>query len=218
MVRRPDRGRARQAAGWSRLSIPAHRLRGCLDFLVKLDGDLCFEPDYFARCLEHFEGDPALGIGGGLVCCARRRAELRSTGRRSAFHVRGATKIYRRACWERIAPLPRAPGWDTIDEVWPTGTDGARALSTTCACCSSSPTGSVDGSWANALKNGRANYMTGYHPVFMLAKCGNRLRRAPSARGRGVVGRLLSGYWSGSPAWPTMATCATCATSSCAAC
>src|SRR4026208_941529 len=38
------------------------------DFMLKLDGDLSFAPDYFERCLEEFRADPKLGIGGGTVC------------------------------------------------------------------------------------------------------------------------------------------------------
>src|SRR6202171_3709049 len=33
------------------------------DFIVKLDGDLSFEPDYFEKCFNHFEREPKLGVG-----------------------------------------------------------------------------------------------------------------------------------------------------------
>ena len=81
------------------------------DFLVKLDGDLSFEPEYFARCLAHFAAESALGIGGGTVCLREPDGRLRveSVGD-PPFHVRGATKIYRRACWEQIAQQPSHPG------------------------------------------------------------------------------------------------------------
>jgi hypothetical protein len=91
------------------------------------------------------------------------------------FHVRGATKIYRRECWEQIAPLQQAPGWDTIDEVkanrhgWRTRTLRELHL------VQHKPTGSADGRWRNWFKNGRANYITGYHPLFMLAKSAKRV-------------------------------------------
>ena len=38
------------------------------DYLVKLDGDLSFAPDYFEQCLEKFVEEPELGIGGGVRC------------------------------------------------------------------------------------------------------------------------------------------------------
>jgi biofilm PGA synthesis N-glycosyltransferase PgaC len=34
------------------------------DFIVKLDGDLSFAPDYFEKCFEYFRRDSKLGIGG----------------------------------------------------------------------------------------------------------------------------------------------------------
>jgi len=40
-------------------------------------------------------------------------------------------------------------------------------------------TGSVDGAWRNWVKNGVANYVTGYHPLFMLGKCVKRLWGSP---------------------------------------
>jgi biofilm PGA synthesis N-glycosyltransferase PgaC len=40
-------------------------------------------------------------------------------------------------------------------------------------------TGAADGLWENLVKNGRANYICGYHPLFMLSKCVHRLRRKP---------------------------------------
>ena len=37
------------------------------EFVVKLDGDLTFPPDYFEKCFEHFEQEPQLGVGGGEI-------------------------------------------------------------------------------------------------------------------------------------------------------
>ena len=37
------------------------------DFIVKLDGDLSFAPEYFEKCFEYFRRDPELGIGGGEI-------------------------------------------------------------------------------------------------------------------------------------------------------
>ncbi len=163
-------------------------------FIVKLDADLSFGADYFERCLGEFANDEKLGIGGGTVCrAAHGRLVVDSPGD-PPFHVRGATKIYRRECWERISPLVKAPGWDTIDEVkanyhgWRTRTFAHIEL------VQLKPTGSADGSWRNWFKNGRANYLTGYHPMFMLAKC---VRRALGRPLRVESLALAAGYWSG---------------------
>jgi len=85
------------------------------DFIVKLDGDLSFEPNYFESCFAHFEREPRLGVGGGVMCYIENGKK--SFEANPAFHVRGATKIYKRACWDAIGGFWPAPGWDTMDEV-----------------------------------------------------------------------------------------------------
>ncbi len=56
------------------------------------------------------------------------------------------------------------------------------------------PTGGADGAWRNAFKNGRANYISGYHPAFLMAKCVKRSLDRPCCVGSIA---LLSGYVSG---------------------
>jgi hypothetical protein len=148
-------------------------------FLVKLDGDLSFSADYFQECLDRFAADPKLGIGGGTICNQVNGALEVESKIDPAFHVRGATKIYRRACWEQIGGLIRAPGWDTVDEVkanmlgWSTRTFPELKL------VHHRPAGQAYGQLSNLLKNGRANYVAGYHPLFMLLKCLRRLFEKP---------------------------------------
>jgi poly-beta-1,6-N-acetyl-D-glucosamine synthase len=181
VVHRPDRGRRSAGGGVVEAFYAGFERINCQDweFIVKLDGDLSFSPEYFSECFRYFHEDDKLGMGGGVVC-ALNGGELKPEFIGDPpFHVRGATKIYRRTCWQQIAPLVQAPGWDTIDEVkanyhgWKTRTFNELKLQ------QHKPTGGVDGSWRNAFKNGRANYITGYHPVFMLLKCIKRIWRKP---------------------------------------
>jgi poly-beta-1,6-N-acetyl-D-glucosamine synthase len=159
------------------------------DYLVKLDADLSFEPKYFERCFAEFEKDSRLGIaGGGIYHLENGTLKLEP---HPLFHVRGATKIYRRECWEQLAGLIRAPGWDTVDELkanmlgWRTRTFAEFPL------VHHRITGAADGTWRDALKNGRANYVTGYHPLFLLLKVLKRLPQRPYVLGS--LG-LLWGY------------------------
>src|SRR2546425_1050637 len=92
------------------------------------------------------------------------------------YHVRGATKIYSRPCWDALGGLVTSPGWDSLDEFkaqflgWKTRSfPNVRVLHRR-------PTGAADGTWRNAVKDGLADYVSAYHPLFMLLKC---LRRAP---------------------------------------
>ena len=116
-VHRPNRGFRKAGGGvvdafndgYSALT------RNDWDFIVKLDGDLSFEPDYFEKCFTHFELAPRLGVGGGVMCYIKNGRKLFEPN--PTFHVRGATKIYKRECWDAIGGFWPAPGWDTMDEV-----------------------------------------------------------------------------------------------------
>jgi len=166
------------------------------EFLVKLDGDLSFEPDYFERCFERFQREPELGVGGGAVCNLENGKLVVEES--PVFHVRGATKIYRRACWNALGGLWPAPGWDTIDEVkaqslgWRTRTFRDLQL------VQHRPTGQADGFWRVLVKYGRANYIAGYHPLFMVCKCVSRLVQRPYVIGSlGIMYGFITGYTKG---------------------
>jgi glycosyltransferase involved in cell wall biosynthesis len=180
-VHREDRGSRRAGGGvmdafYAGLELLANER---WQYLVKLDGDVSFEPDYFERCFRRFAEEPRLGIAGGLICqVVGGTLSPESTGD-PAFHVRGATKIYRRECWQDIGGLLRTVGWDTVDELkanmlgWST-----RTLSEV-KIVHHRPAGAAYGMWSNWVKNGRANYVAGYHPIFMLLKCISRVFKRP---------------------------------------
>jgi len=84
------------------------------DYVVKFDADQSFDVRYFEGLLERFEADPKLGIASG-------KTFLVENGRKSIEwchddHVRGSSKMYRRACFEAIGGLEARRGWDMIDE------------------------------------------------------------------------------------------------------
>ena len=196
-VHRPDRGFRKAGGGvidafYDGLALVSETP---WDFLVKLDGDLSFGPNFFESCFERFDKNPRLGIAGGTICGMVNGTLIEESKGDPQFHVRGATKIYRKDCWQAIGGLHRAPGWDTIDEVkanmlgWKTMTFPELKLN------HHRFTGNADGAWKNWVKNGLANYITGYHPLFMLAKCARRAFRSgamtiPTGLGWG----FFSGY------------------------
>jgi biofilm PGA synthesis N-glycosyltransferase PgaC len=194
-VDREDRGFRKAAGGVVEAFYEglAHVTVQDWDFIVKLDGDLSFEKDYFVKCFEQFGANAKLGIGGGTIYHVINGALQRETT--PIFHVRGATKIYRRQCWDNLAGLIRAPGWDTLDEVkanmlgWETRTfPDLRVLH-------HRPTGMADGTWRSGVKYGLANYISGYHPVFMIVKCLKRLLQRPYLIGSvSLMYGFISGY------------------------
>lgn len=163
------------------------------DFIVKLDGDLSFGADYFEKCFNEFDKNSKLGIGGGILGhMINGKFEIEKN---PSFHVRGATKIYKKACWDAIGELIRAPGWDTLDEVkanmlgWETRSFPEITL------MHHRFTGQADGSWRNLIKNGMANYVSGYHPLFMFFKCIKRAFQKPYLMGSIALSYgFLSGY------------------------
>ena len=161
-------------------------------FIAKFDGDLTFESDYFERCFEEFARDPKLGVGGGMICNVI--DGVKQVEEAPAFHVRGATKIYRRQCWEDIGGYWPAPGWDTMDEVKANSLGWTTKSFRTLHLLHHRATGTADGFWGGFVKYGRANYICGYHPLFMLGKCLRRLKQKPILLGSLA---LMYGYASG---------------------
>jgi len=201
-VHRKNRGYRQSGGGVIEAFQDGYAALGCRDwdFIVKLDGDLSFGPDYFEKCLAYFEREPRLGVGGGVIYNVMEDGALKFDWQGPAFHVRGATKIYRRACWEDIGGLWPAPGWDTLDELkasmrrWVTRSfESVLLLQHRC-------TGAADGRWRNLVKNGKANYICGYHPLFMLVKGISRLRYRPYVIGSvALLYGFVQSYWNDTP-------------------
>jgi glycosyltransferase involved in cell wall biosynthesis len=179
VVRRGDRGFRAAGSGVMEAFHDglAHLRTTDWDFLVKLDGDVLLADDYFAQLLQRFDEDPTLGIAGGAFHNPGEGGYTEE--RHPAFHVRGATKVYRRACWDAIGGLIRETGWDTYDEVkanrlgWRTRT--FRDL----VVLHQRTTGGAAGQWRNWVKNGYACYHVGYDPIWMIARAVRRLLHPP---------------------------------------
>ena len=163
------------------------------EFIVKLDGDLAFEARYFESCFDIFRQEPRLGLGGGAICYLEKDGSKRFE-ECPLFHVRGATKIYRRACWEAIGGFWPAPGWDTIDEVKANMLGWNSRSFASLHLIHHRITGSADGPWRGHIKNGRANYISGYHPLFMVAKCGSRLLHGDIRSPLALLYGFVTGY------------------------
>jgi glycosyltransferase involved in cell wall biosynthesis len=163
------------------------------DFIVKFDGDLVFGESYFEGCIKEFACNPKLGIGGGTIYSNVDGKYILEEC--PGFHVRGATKIYRRKCWVDIGELIRAPGWDTVDEIkanmlgWETRSFPNIYLH------QERVTGGAEGKWKDHVKHGLANYIAGYHPVFMMLKCLKRLFNKPRIIGSiALMTGFIKGY------------------------
>jgi glycosyltransferase involved in cell wall biosynthesis len=86
------------------------------DVVAKMDADLDLPRRAIETVAEALARDPGLGMAG------LRLAEVAPDGRHVPLssppdHVEGATKFYRRDCWDDIAPVAPILGWDTLDEL-----------------------------------------------------------------------------------------------------
>ncbi|HEV2397908.1 MAG TPA: glycosyltransferase family A protein [Candidatus Sulfotelmatobacter sp.] len=200
LVRRPNRGMRKSGAGVIEAFYDGYQMlrRGDWDFIVKLDGDLTFSSDYFEKCFEHFASDVRLGIGGGEIY--HEIAGEQKVEGNPKFHVRGATKIYKRACWEAIGGLMKAPGWDTIDEVKANMLGWKSFSFPQLQVLHHRVTGSADGLLRDRIKHGLACYISGYHPLFLAASCVSRLLKKPYVTGSvAICYGYLKGYWTRTP-------------------
>lgn len=168
------------------------------DFLVKLDGDLSFSADYFEKCFEHFDVNPKLGIGGGEIYHLFNGEERLEANPR--FHVRGATKIYRKACWNEIGGLCAVPGWDGIDELKANMIGWSTRSFPDLHLVHHRLTGTGDTDWREGVKNGRGCYASGYHPLYLVLRSVYSMFRRPYITGGvGMLYGFLSGYFKHAP-------------------
>ena len=178
-VHRQDRGYRKWGAGIIEAFYDGFHALTVADweFMCKLDGDLSFEPDYFEGMWKAFSENPRMGIAGGYlyhVENGRKTIETHPT-----FHVRGGAKVYRRACWDELGGLWVGPGSDTVDEVKANMLGWSSKSFMRLHIQHHRWTGAAYGRWGGIVKNGKTDYVSGYHPLFVLAKSVARLCKQP---------------------------------------
>jgi poly-beta-1,6-N-acetyl-D-glucosamine synthase len=172
------------------------RLEGPVDVLVKLDADVSFESTHFAKLLDAFASDSALGMAGSV--CLEERDGTWTEVTVSAFHVRGAVRAYRWQCFQDVSPIEVRLGWDTVDELkaylagWKTGTiDGITFRHHRVV-------GARDGKpWERARRQGRASYYLGYRSWYLFMRAVRRSLDSPAALA--MVWGYFEAAWSRAP-------------------
>lgn len=82
------------------------------DFIVKLDADLSFPPEYFRDIANAYTANPKLGICGGFI--VEKESDFVTKSSRYP-RVQGAVKAVRAQCFKDIDGFMEANGWDGID-------------------------------------------------------------------------------------------------------
>jgi len=165
------------------------------DVVVKLDGDLSFEPNYFEELLDQFAANPKLGIASGQPYVFDGREWV--TEKPLIPCTYGPTKLYRRECFEAMGGIPRSLGWDGIDD-WKARMLGWQIVSFEHLRVLHHRTwGAATGSVKGRVEQGQGAYFMGYHPLYMLLRCVRRMVDRPY-----VIGGLLM-MWGYIAAWLT---------------
>jgi poly-beta-1,6-N-acetyl-D-glucosamine synthase len=142
------------------------------DFVVKLDGDLRFEPHYFERLISRMASDASWGIASGVYREEHGGAWLPVA--MPPYHAAGACKVVRRACFEAIGGFVSSKGWDTVDEIragrlgWKTGHFEDVLFDHL------KPEGKAMGALQTHHFHGAIYYQTGGGLPFLLAKAAHR--------------------------------------------
>ncbi|MCC6672060.1 MAG: glycosyltransferase family 2 protein [Planctomycetes bacterium] len=178
---------------------------GRYDFVCKLDADLEMPPRYFARILERMAADPRIGAMSGRPYYQRPGPNgLEMVPEPCGIDVCvGATKFYRRACFEAIGGFVRAVMWDGIDAHtcrmlgWRNFADEDPEL----RYLHLRPMGSSDHNvYRGRVRWGRGQWFMGTGALFILASATNRILTPPI-----LVGSVLmlfgyvSAWWRGEP-------------------
>ncbi|MEZ5194854.1 MAG: hypothetical protein R2764_00165 [Bacteroidales bacterium] len=78
-----------------------------------MDCDITIENSYFEELLNEFIKNPKLGIASGAIYLVEGNKELKEKSQ--SDHPWGASKIYRKECFNDIGGWKPIPGWDLAD-------------------------------------------------------------------------------------------------------
>lgn len=136
------------------------------DFIVKLDGDLELPGNFFEECFKAFNLDPKLGITGATLKTLF--GDRWITEHVPLHHVRGATKVYRWACWMDIGGFVPRHGWDGIDILQAQMKGWESRHLTQVFVKHFRPSGKREGGIKTRIEKGRLDYYLGSLPIYVL--------------------------------------------------
>lgn len=195
LVNRDDRGDRQRGKGVIETFYAGYEtiIRQDYDAIVKLDGDVSFDPPYFESLAQKFRENPKLGITGGGVYEKRDGEHWSLYSYRE--QVRGPTKVYRQACFEEIGGLAPSLGWDRVDE-W-------KALSLGWEVHSFPElkvyhyrlTGAATGLLKSRVENGYESHYMAYHPLYLIARGVRSMFKPPYLVGG--LAMIATYFWAG---------------------
>lgn len=138
------------------------------DFILRMDADLDFDDDTFARLFAEFDKNPKLGVASGTCFITVNGRQIQETHPR--FHTRGPLKVYRSACYRAMQGLDPNEGWDTIDELKANQLGWQSSSFPDIQLHHLRKTQTASGALRGFLNMGRVSFYVGYHPVYALVR------------------------------------------------
>jgi glycosyltransferase involved in cell wall biosynthesis len=150
------------------------------DVVVKVDADVDFEPDYFAKLIGRFADDPLLGIASGACYEPEGGEWVRRT--KAEGTVWGASRAYRWECVPDVMALEPSMGWDGLDELKVQLRGMHTQAFTDLPFRHHRPEGGRERSRLHqGAALGRASWYMGYRPSYLVLRSVYRAREEPAA-------------------------------------
>jgi glycosyltransferase involved in cell wall biosynthesis len=193
LVRLPERRERHFSGKVQAFNAGYERVRDLdYDVIGNLDGDISFDPEYFAFLLGKLAADPCLGVvGTPFVENGTQVYDYRYV---NIEHVSGACQVFRRQCFEEIGGyVPAKRGGIDYMAVTAARMHGWKTRTFTEKLCNHQrKIGTADRSVVSArMKLGEKDYALGNHPLWELFRAVYQMTKRPA-----VVGGLaiLFGY------------------------
>jgi biofilm PGA synthesis N-glycosyltransferase PgaC len=158
------------------------------DFVAVQDADIELpQADYYARLIVSFEGDPRLGVSGGIIH-ERAGEAWKCRPSNSARSVAGGIQMFRRACFDAIGgykPLAFG-GEDWLAQLEAKSAGWEVRPVAQLPVHHHRPTSTADGRIRGLFRMGMRDASFGSHPLFELFKCVRRAIEKPYLLGSAV--------------------------------
>ena len=149
--------------------------------VMKLDGDIELQPDYFSELMARFAADPALGLAGGVLDEPRRTGGFAPHPDPARARPRRAQAATRATCFEAIGGVQERLGWDTIDETYARMRGFTAWSFPDLVSIHHRPLGSADGTLRGRARHGECAYIAHFTPTWVALRA--RQGRPPPAGG-----------------------------------
>lgn len=149
------------------------------EFIVKLDCDLVFGPDYFEELIGRFVADSRLGIASGVYVEQHPGNGEWNEVKMPAYHAAGASKVVRRECFAQIGGFIMNRGWDTVDEIKAMAKGWKTTHFRELKMKHLKPEGSSIGLVRTNVMLGEIYYLTGGSVGFLILKLAHRFVHRP---------------------------------------